>query len=71
MDNDRTNPNWGGQREGAGRKPTSFRLRLGDEFLITEHGPDWWTQSKIGKIVDIQRNKFVIRLDDRDITVRR
>lgn len=56
----------GGKRDGAGRKPASFTVRLGDKIALVDGE---YSGIELGTIITIERTKFVIRLKDRDITI--
>lgn len=54
----------GGRREGAGRPPRMFRLRLGETVALTDGG-----LLETGRVTKVTRSKVEIQLKDRKLEI--
>lgn len=59
----------GGKREGAGRKPGSFRLKIGDAVAVRNVCKDGITPLETGEVTEIERNRITIRLANSEIVI--
>jgi len=55
----------GGKRDGAGRPPKSFTLKLGDAVIVAENG------LRMGTITEISRRHITIKMDNGEIRIAR